>query len=75
MTGIMSQLSPLQTHHGLWQIREGIISRLEAEDGRIGWVYCGGVGNEARPSYGERGIFRAMRQNHCRWKDGDSNHY
>jgi len=23
-------------------------------------VYCGGVGNEARPSYGERGIFRAI---------------
>ncbi|MFM6064031.1 MAG: o-succinylbenzoate synthase, partial [Microcystis panniformis] len=30
-------LRPLQTHHGLWQIREGIIIRLEAEDGRIGW--------------------------------------
>ncbi|CCI23579.1 putative o-succinylbenzoate synthase [Microcystis aeruginosa PCC 9809] len=30
-------LHPLQTHHGLWQIREGIIIRLEAEDGRIGW--------------------------------------
>jgi len=30
-------LHPLQTHHGLWEIREGIIIRLEAEDGRIGW--------------------------------------
>ena len=30
-------LRPLQTHHRLWQIREGIIIRLEAEDGRIGW--------------------------------------
>ncbi len=30
-------LRPLQTHHGLWEIREGIIIRLEAEDGRIGW--------------------------------------
>ncbi|MFM6405999.1 MAG: o-succinylbenzoate synthase, partial [Microcystis sp.] len=30
-------LHPLQTHHGLWKIREGIIIRLEAEDGRIGW--------------------------------------
>jgi o-succinylbenzoate synthase len=30
-------LRPLQTHHGLWQTREGIIIRLENEQGRIGW--------------------------------------
>jgi O-succinylbenzoate synthase len=30
-------LHPLQTHHGLWQTREGIIIRLEDEQGRIGW--------------------------------------
>lgn len=30
-------LRPLQTHHGLWQVREGIIIRLEDKLGRIGW--------------------------------------
>jgi o-succinylbenzoate synthase len=28
---------PLQTHHGLWKVREGIIIGLEREDGVIGW--------------------------------------
>jgi O-succinylbenzoate synthase len=30
-------LRPLHTHHGLWQTREGIIIRLEDEQGGIGW--------------------------------------
>jgi o-succinylbenzoate synthase len=28
---------PLQTSHGIWDIREGIILRLTDENGRIGW--------------------------------------
>jgi o-succinylbenzoate synthase len=28
---------PLQTHHGLWEIREGLIIGLEREDGVTGW--------------------------------------
>ncbi|MEG4942803.1 o-succinylbenzoate synthase [Microcoleus sp. F4-D5] len=28
---------PLQTSHGIWDIREGIILRLVGENGRIGW--------------------------------------
>jgi o-succinylbenzoate synthase len=28
---------PLQTHHGLWEIREGLIVGLEREDGVTGW--------------------------------------
>ncbi len=29
--------APLQTAYGLWSVREGIILRLQDEDGRIGW--------------------------------------
>lgn len=28
---------PLQTHHGLWKVREGLIIGLEREDGVTGW--------------------------------------
>lgn len=28
---------PVQTNHGLWEIREGIIIELEQEDGQVGW--------------------------------------
>ncbi len=28
---------PLQTHHGLWKVREGLIIGLEQKDGVIGW--------------------------------------
>ncbi|WP_404783492.1 o-succinylbenzoate synthase [Altericista sp. CCNU0014] len=28
---------PIQTHHGLWEIREGSIVGLEREDGVVGW--------------------------------------
>ncbi len=28
---------PLQTHHGVWKVREGLIIGLEREDGVIGW--------------------------------------
>jgi o-succinylbenzoate synthase len=28
---------PLRTTHGLWQVREGIVLRFTAPDGRVGW--------------------------------------
>lgn len=28
---------PLHTHHGIWQVREGVILRLTDADGRVGW--------------------------------------
>jgi O-succinylbenzoate synthase len=28
---------PLTTHHGVWDVREGIILRLKHETGRVGW--------------------------------------
>lgn len=28
---------PLQTHHGQWDVREGLIVRLEDAEGRVGW--------------------------------------
>ena len=28
---------PLSTHHGIWEVREGIILRLTDEMGRVGW--------------------------------------
>jgi o-succinylbenzoate synthase len=28
---------PLQTHHGLWEIREGLLIGLQRQDGVIGW--------------------------------------
>jgi o-succinylbenzoate synthase len=28
---------PLKTHHGLWEVREGLLVGLEREDGVIGW--------------------------------------
>ena len=28
---------PLQTSHGIWDVREGIILRLVDKNGRIGW--------------------------------------
>jgi o-succinylbenzoate synthase len=28
---------PLQTHHGLWEVREGLLVGLHREDGSVGW--------------------------------------
>jgi o-succinylbenzoate synthase len=28
---------PLQTHHGLWKVREGLLVGLHREDGSVGW--------------------------------------
>jgi o-succinylbenzoate synthase len=28
---------PLQTHHGLWEVREGLLVGLHREDGLVGW--------------------------------------
>jgi o-succinylbenzoate synthase len=28
---------PLQTHHGLWEVREGLLVGLQGEDGAVGW--------------------------------------
>jgi o-succinylbenzoate synthase len=28
---------PLQTHHGLWEVREGLLVGLHREDGAVGW--------------------------------------
>jgi O-succinylbenzoate synthase len=29
--------TPLKTHHGLWEVREGIVLQLTGKDGKIGW--------------------------------------